>query len=147
MSAFKYFTFIIMIQLFYSFGATLLTHALQPFNVNPLYLQEYQNISTDITNITGRIESTTQSQLNIPLIDLGALVFYSGNIIVDLMLNFFFALPSMLTILVTTFTNIFSLDAYLASQLKLFVFSIVSILYFLNLLAFILNIRSRGSIV
>ncbi len=147
MSAYKYFVWIIIIQLFYSFGVTTLTHAFSLYNVNNIYFTEMQNITTDITDITSQIESTTQQQMNIPLIDLGALVFYSGNIIIDLMLNFFFAIPSMFSILTNFFLMFFNLDAFLSAQLKLFVFSAISILYFMNLLAFILNIRSRGSIV
>jgi len=147
MSAYKYFVWIIVIQLFYSFGVTTLSHAFSLYNINNIYFIEMQNITTDITNITNQIESTTQAQMNIPLIDLGALVFYSGNIIIDLMLNFFFAVPSMFSILTNFFLMFFNLDSFLSAQLKLFVFSAISILYFMSLLAFILNIRSRGSIV
>jgi len=147
MSVYTYFKYIITAQLFYSFAITVLSHALTPFSVNSLYLLPYQNVTTDITNVSAQIEAATQSQLDIPLIDLGALVFYSGNIVVDLLLNFFFALPSLFTLLVNGFTMLFNVDAYLAAQFKLFMFGIISVLYFLNLLAFILNIRSRGTIV
>jgi len=148
MNAFKYFIGIIILQLFYSFGITLLSHAI--IGMDPTYsayLSPYSESATSIKNITNQIEGSLSSQMNIPVIDLGALVFYSGNIIVDLMMNFFFAVPSLFTLAINTILNIFPLDAYLATYFKLFLFSIFSILYFISVLAFLTNLRARGSIV
>jgi len=148
MNTFKYFIGIIVLQLFFGFGITILSHSL--IGINPdiaPYMSDYTDIAPDISNITTQIEGSMQSQLNIPVVDLGALVFYSGNIIVDLMLNFFFAVPSLFTLIANGFFGLFNIDAFLEANLKLFIYSIVSVLYFINLLAFIMNIRSRGSIV
>ena len=144
---YKLFMTIMIAQLFYSFGVTIITYAIQPFNVDTSLLSEYQNSTMSMSNVTSKIEEVTKSQLNIPLIDLGALVFYSGNIVVDLMLNFFFALPSIMSLIVGAFTTFFNLDAYLASMLKLFIYTVVTLIYFWYLIAFILSIRSRGTIV
>lgn len=144
---YRFFVAIIVIQLFYSFGVTILSHTLSDFPVNNEALTPYTDEQIDITDISGRIESTTQNQLNIPLIDLGALVFYSGNIIVDLMLNFFLAVPSLFTLVVSGFSLFFNVDAFLMTQIKIFLFAVVTIIYFLNMVAFVLNIRSGRTVV
>ena len=147
MAVFKYFITIIMIQLFYSFGVVLLANTLAPFDTSEYLLPQYTNLTSDIQTISSRVEGTVQTQMNIPLLDLGALVFYSGNILIDLMLNFFFAIPSMFSILVNTFTSIFVIDSFIATQLKLFMYGIITILYFFSILNLILSIRARGSII
>jgi len=148
MGTFKYFVGIIVLQIFYSIGITLLSHGL--IGLDPSfgsYLTDYQTYATSLENMTSQIEDSLNRQLNIPIVDLGSLVFYSGNIIVDLMLNFFFAVPSLITLLTNTIVNIFPIDVFIASYIKLGLFSFLSITYFISLLAFITNIRSRGGIV
>lgn len=146
MSAFKYFTFIITAQLFYAFGITLIAYSLPPDAVN--YVSLFQpSINVSLENTTVQIQESVQQQMNIPLIDLGALVFYSGNIIVDLMLNFFFAVPEMFSILLGALFIMLNVDAYLATQLKLFATAIISILYMIGVLQFLMSIRARGTIV
>jgi len=49
--------------------------------------------------------------------------------------------------LTNTIVNIFPIDVFIASYIKLGLFSFLSITYFISLLAFITNIRSRGGIV
>ena len=148
MGTFKYFIGIIVLQIFYSVGITLLSHGLVGLDPSfGAFLTDYENYATSLENMTAQIENSLNQQMNIPLIDLGSLVFYSGNIIVDLMLNFFFAVPSLITLLTNTIVNIFPLDAFIASYVKLGLFSLISITYFLSLLAFVTNIRSRGGIV
>lgn len=139
---------ILIIQLFYSLGITLLTHSL--IGLNPAYatnFNDFTSISSDIKNISDEISGSLEQQMNIPLIDLAALVFYSGNIIVDLILNFLFAIPSMVTLLLNVIFSFFTIDAYIASYLKLFIYSVISVIYFINLLAFLTNVRSRGAVV
>jgi len=146
LSAFKYFTFIITAQLFYAFGITLIAYSLPPDAVN--YVSLFQpSINVSLENTTVQIQESVQQQMNIPLIDLGALVFYSGNIIVDLMLNFFFAVPEMFSILLGALFIMLNVDAYLATQLKLFATAIISILYMIGVLQFLMSIRARGTII
>lgn len=143
----RFLLYILSIQIFYSISITMLVYALGGMSANSLVVGQYSGAASDITTIAGKIQATTQSQIRIPIIDLGALVFYSGNIILDLLLNFAFALPLMVNILVDSFLYFFAVDAYLASFLKIFIFVIASIIYFINLLMFVLNVRARGSVV
>ena len=142
-----YVTFILMIivQLFYSISITLISHSYKNLNIqtNVEFVAKTQNVSS----ITEKIQSSLQLQTNIPIIDLGALLFYSGNLLIDMMLNFFFAIPSMITILVHFFGIMIQMDAYLLTTFKLFMFGLVSVWYFLQIILFLVGLRSGRAII
>lgn len=145
-SAIEYFKLIIEIQLFYALAVTLIVYSLPPDAIQ--YVSVFQqDINVDITNVSAQVESSLEKQMNIPVVDLGALVFYSGNIVVDLMLNFFTAVPGMFSILLTVMFTFINVDAYMATQVKLFTTAVITILYIVMLLQFIMNVRARGTIV
>lgn len=139
---FKFFMALLMVQMFYSFSATVMTHNMSAFDVNSDITSNYVSNALSLENISSQVGAATQSQINIPLIELGALVFYSGNILVDLMLNFFFAIPSMFSILTNGLFTLFAVDPFLKVQLQVFVFVFIGVLYIINLISFLLAIRS-----
>lgn len=141
---FSYFVAILMLSLFYGFGSTLLTYTMNPYLTAP---QQQLTVGfgiddTSITDITGKIQGATSSQLRIPVLDVGALVFYSGNILVDLMFNSFFALPSLVSVLTNAFVKFFAVDAIMIANLEVFLFALISVAYFINMIGFLLSIRS-----
>lgn len=138
---------VIVLVSFYSTAMLILANVLQPYSVNSRLLTQVNEPSTGAVNIAEDIQSTTQSQLNIPLIDLGALVFYSGNILIDWIVNFFTAIPSMVTLLLALFGMLFSIDSFIMAQIKLGAYSLVILLYFASLIKMAISIRSRGSVV
>lgn len=139
----KYIVLIVIIQLFYGTGITLLVYAMPTSEIN--ILEYYQEPANDFkaTDIASTIRSNLQSQTNIPVVDIGALVFYSGNIILDVIVNFFTMIPSLLAILIRSFYTFFPIDAYVATQISLFVWVIASFVYAIALISFILSIRSQ----
>lgn len=145
--ALKYFYAIITIQLVYSFCVTILVWGLSGYNLQTMTLamQPFQNQTINPSALSSQIQSATQSQLHIPLIDLGSLVFYSGNLIFDLIVNFFTALPGMFNLLVDALCLLFNVPVFLANTLKVAIFTMLSISYFIALISFILSIRSRGA--
>lgn len=146
MDTFKFFIYLIVIQLFYGFAITLLGYAFLGFSVNTDVSGHFMSGAPSLQNISQQIEATTQNQMKLPsIVDMGALLFYSGNIIIDLMVNMFTALPSMFTILVSALLIPFAFDPVIATNLKIFFFAIVSVIYFINLLAFLINIRAGGA--
>lgn len=148
MNAYQFFVGILMVQLFYGFGITVLSYSLNDMDSTySTYFTNYEDIAPNLQNVTNKVEEAMQQQLKIPVIDLGALVFYSGNLIVDLMLNFFFAIPSIFSLIINGILNLFPIDSFVATYFKLFITSAISIFYFLSLLVFLTNVRSRGGIV
>jgi hypothetical protein len=142
---FDYFKAIIIIQLFFGFAVTLVAYTM------PTEAQDYVTIiqpgrPIDLGSVSKDIQESAERQMQIPLLDLGALVFYSGNIVIDLILNSIFAIPEMITIIANIFFSFFPIDAYIANYLKLFIMAVISAVYILGILAFMMNIRSTGNI-
>lgn len=144
MSTFKYFETLIIMQLFYAFAVTVIVYSMPADTVN--YISVFQT-NVDLEGTSVKIQENLQKQMDIPVVDLGALVFYSGNIFVDLLLNFMTAIPQMFSLLLTGLFTFLNIDAYIATQLKLFTTTLLTITYVLMLLKFIMQIRSRGTIV
>lgn len=145
-NAFEYFKYIIIIQLFFSFIITGVTYALPSDTLEYVTLIEPEH-DIDLETVARDIQSSSERQVNIPVVDLGALVFHSGNIVVDMILNTIFAIPEMITLLINGFLFFFGLQSYLAVHLKLLLWAVITAVYMIAILAFIVNLRSGGQIV
>jgi len=145
MGMFDYFKTVLTIQLFWSFAFTLLLATIPTASLNFVQPFASQDAQIDIASVSTDMESSIDSQLNIPLVDAGALLFYSGNIVIDLMLNFLTAVPSMFTLLLSGLFLIIPVDAFLQQWILLFAFALVGIMYMLGLMSFLSAFRSgRG---
>jgi hypothetical protein len=133
---------VILVQLIYSFGITISVHSLNGMNVNLNSMVSLPNASS-IVNTTQKFEEQLQRTRNIPLIDIGALVFYSGNAFIDLIGNFITAIPQMITFLLNVFIQFFPIEPTLAFYLKLFLEASLTIIYIWLLITFILSLFSR----
>lgn len=133
---------ILLVMLFYSFGINLYVAMLPEDEIN--YVESFQTIVEDsnVQDIGTQLEDSLDRQRNIPLIELGALVFYSGNIILDLILNFVFAIPQMFSLLLNTFLLLFNVDTIVMNQLQLFATSAYLVIFVVGLLNFVAKIRS-----
>jgi len=142
MSLFKV---IILVQLFFSVGLTMYIYAMPTGADSEVgMLQGSTNI--DLESTSEDIQDSLERQTNIPVIDIGALVFYSGNIILDMVLNFMFAIPEMLTLLIGGIMRLINLDSFLMTQIQLFITVIISAMYMLGAIQFIASIRSGRDI-
>lgn len=141
------FKMIIIIQLFYAFAITLLVYAVPADSLN--YVTSFSDLASeiDLETVSTDIESSVQDQLNIPVVELGALIFYSGNIIIDLLLNFFFAIPEMIGLFINGFMLLFNVDSYIFAVVELFAGVIVTVLYFIGLIQLLGNLRSGGRLI
>jgi len=146
MSVFDYFQRALWVQLFYAFAVTILVYSLagivslQPFELFT------SNAGPSIDQIGEDIEGSFENQFNIPVVDLGSLVFFSGNILADLILNFITAIPNMVNILLTGFFLFIPVDAYLQTQIKVFIVVALTVAYMLGVLGFLASIRSGRSV-
>jgi hypothetical protein len=142
METMEYFKTIVTIMLFYSFCINVITYAMPSDALQ--YVTSFSDLGNSITtsDITGEIEDSLSQQTNIPVIDVGSLVFYSGNFLLDLLLNFMFAIPEMIGLLVTAFCMLVNLDTSLAAYVSIFAAAITSALYLIGAIQFILGIRS-----
>jgi hypothetical protein len=87
-------TTIILVQLFFATSITMITYSLP--NAADNQAEQYLGITTriNVQTVSEDLKGGLEEQTNVPIIELGALVFYSGNILIDLLLNFIFATKS-----------------------------------------------------
>jgi hypothetical protein len=147
MSMLDYLKAVLLTQLFYALAVTLLLYSL-PADMQPQIIS-FSDLSQQITmnNMTSDIQNTLTRETQFSVVDLGALALFSGNILLDLFTNFVFALPQMITLLITGITRLIGIDAYITVQVQIFATAVVMIMYFIGLLTLLTNIRSRGTVV
>ena len=72
------FKVVLLVMMLYSLGITLFSYALPP-EVNPI-LSTYSAAAQSLSEIGSTVQGNIEQQTNIPSLEVGALVFYSGNI-------------------------------------------------------------------
>lgn len=136
---------ILLMMVFYSIAVTLIAHYSPSWTTS--YTGDYisQGVNTDISSITSQVDLNVQSQTSLPLVDLGALLFYSGNLFLDLAVNFLTALPQMTVLVINIILSLISPDAVFSQSIKLLLQSVLFVGYMFSLIGLLLNLRSgRG---
>lgn len=133
---------IIIMQLFYAFIITGLAHSM-PASTQT-YLTGFSDVTDEINlqNVSAEVQDSLNRQTQIPVIEMGALVFYSGNILLDLLINFMFAIPQMIGLLINGIMLLFNVDSYIFAIAELFFSVVVSAMYIIGLIQLITGIRS-----
>ena len=147
MEAIQIFETMMLVSLFFSFSITSIAHSL-PDNAKPYVtaFSESRNTYT-MDSVSGEVEQSLTKQTQIPIIDIGALVFYSGNFIIDLLLNFMFAIPEIIHLIITGTLMIFHIDTFISNQIQIFTSVLWSVLYILGILKMLIGIRSGAKVV
>lgn len=137
---------VIVIQLFFSFVMTGISYTIPTDSLN--YIGSFTTTANRMSmNDTGKmIQSSLQQQTNVPVIELGALVFYSGNILLDLILNFAFAIPEMLQLFIAAILLIIPISAKLSALIMTFTYVVSYALFFMGLVQLLVNMRSGRAI-
>jgi len=146
MSGLDSFKTMVTAQVFWSFVFTLLLYTVPSADQGQLALITMHNGTTELATIGDQFEGAVTNQTNIPIVELGALLFYSGNIIIDLLLNFAFAIPEMFTMLLNLFFLIVPLAGNMQQTVSLFFLALIGIGYAIGILQFVTNLRSGGNI-
>lgn len=144
MSEFKV---MLVVMLFYSTCITLITYAMPTESIH--YVSSFSSLANDanLENVSAQIQDSITQQTRIPIIELGALVFYSGNIVIDLLLNFAFALPEMLGLLINGIMLLLNVDSYIFAVVQLFASVAMVVLYFVSIMQLLIGIRTQGGVV
>jgi hypothetical protein len=138
----QYMKITLVIMLFYSFSITMLTYTLPADMKNQAEIFTQLSSDYDIDNTVDELQSSLDRQKNIPIIEFGALVYYSGNILIDLVMNFLFAIPEMISLLLNGILTIFSIDTQMIAYLQIFASSLMIIIYIIGVIQMLTNIRS-----
>jgi hypothetical protein len=145
-STFDWFKTVLYVMLFYSVSITLITQFM------PSDMLDYAYVFTDgiddknlnYDEITQEVQGGLDQQSNVPLIEVGALVFYSGNILVDLILNFITAIPQMITLLINGIALLFAngIDVVFLGIIEGFATASIIVFYIIGLISLTTGIRS-----
>jgi len=138
---------ILIMQAFFSLTITLTAYAL-PSDMR-VYVDEFAFTggATDIPGMASTVQGNLDNQRDIPVIEVGALIFYSGVILLDLVMNFLFAIPIMIGMFINGLLMLFSVDSYVWATIELFTASLMIILYIVSAIQMIASYRGRGAIV
>lgn len=141
-SAMDVFKIIIIVQVFYSVAITGMVYVIPDESLS--YVTGFSDITDqiDINTVSEDIQESLNRQTSLPVVEMGALIFYSGNIIIDLLMNFFFAIPDMFIMLLNGITMIFNIDVVLMGLIQLFVTVVIIVMYFISILELVMNVRS-----
>ena len=145
----EYLKVIFTVQLFYAFAVTLLMYSL-PVDATTGVPGGFQTVAQTYSQqtIVNELEENFTKQVGVPsLVQVVTLVVYSGNIVLDLFLNFITAVPQMFTLLTEGILMFFNVDALVATNIKVLMMSLITVFYILGLVSFLLSIRSQGGII
>lgn len=147
MSAMDYFKAILLTQIFYAFAITALLYGLPPDSLN--HITSFSDVGSNINvdNIVTNVQGTLTKETKFSVIDLGTLALFSGNILLDLLVNFAFALPQMITLLINGIAMLVNIDLHITAIIWSFATALTMIFYFIGLLTLLTNIRSRGTVI
>lgn len=144
-SAFK---FTLIVMLFYSVAINICIYSIGTFpdNGNALdFVESFSDLEhtdTDMESIANTVEDSFDQQSDIPVVEFGALVFYTGNIIMDLVANFIFAIPEMIGLITHGITDIIGADKYIFVWVQAFSSVVMIVMYFIGMIGLISSIRS-----
>jgi len=136
------FKVILVVQLFFAVGITLLTYAVPTSFINQVSSFSEVAEAINLESVSGDVQQSLERQTDIPAVELGALVFYSGNILIDLLLNFIFAIPEMVGLIINGLTRLLSIDTFMIATVQTFIGVVVMVLYFIGIMQLLVGVRS-----
>ena len=137
---------ILVISLFFSFGINVINYTLPADAKNYILDSTAQANTYDMTDTKEQVEgSYNKIHTGIPLIDVaGSLVFFSGQIFLDLIMNFILAIPSLLTLIISNV--FFFVDSGIMKFVNIFIYAVFSVIYVINLIVMAINAFSQAGV-
>lgn len=142
-----YFKAALIVQLFWSVSVTLLVASMPTSDLTYLNFTTQDTSVSAINTAPGQVESALDTSTNLPVVDSATLIFYSGNLMLDLIVNFVTAIPQMFTLLLTGFFTLFPIELGLQKEIRTATYAFIAVLYFFSLAAFITNMRSGSNVI
>ncbi len=140
-----FFTRAIEVMAIYSIMITLLIHALPAEDRDFVLELQASPAFIELGDMSNEFQTGIQQQKSFGVVEFGALALFSGNILIDLILNFFTALPSMATIIMNGVLMFMNLSDPIRNAVMFFTYAIVGIIYLISIILLLINIRSASS--
>lgn len=146
LSGFNAFKVTLMVMLFYGVSITIIAYTIPSgaASYSQSLTEGVSDSNLDYVSISEEVQSSLTQQKNIPLIDVGSLVFYSGNILLDLFLNFLGAIPQLLIAFINSILTLFGggLSAQFMEIILGFGTAAIGIFYVIQIMEIIIGVRS-----
>lgn len=138
---------LVIIMVVYSGGMTIFVHTLPTATLDQLRPFQGPTDSLPDETINEITDSTFLQLSDIPLINVGALVFYTGNIFIDFLVNFVTALPQIFVLLLNVFSLVgINIDVTILLAVQAIATIILSVSFVLGLIELWIDIRSGRQI-
>jgi hypothetical protein len=136
---------LLLVQIFYSIAITLLVGSLPTLQTQQLVLFTDDRAVTDLTTMQNSVLTGVSDQQQLPFYDLVALVFFSSNIILTLFINFFTAIPQMLSILLSAIFVFVPVNYFFQKTIQGLFIVFCTIIYYYLVVLFIAGTRLQNS--
>lgn len=146
MAFFHYFISVVLMSLFWSFAITTIVYALQQNPVQDInYIVEFQNADIPSYAETGQeFQTNLQLQKQFGIVDAGALALFSGNLLLDLTINFFFAVPNMFYLFFSGMFAFLHINVFLQKEIVTWVQVVLAVISTIFLFQFLLGARTQS---
>lgn len=146
MGSVNFFVFVIMVQLFWSFGATTFAYTLPDNQLQYVTIYTGHSTASTLQDVSIDVEENIESQVELPVIDAVTLIMFTGNLLVDLILNFLTAVPAMFILLIEGITLFIPIEATLLGTFKMLLWVTATVLYVIAIATTIANMRSSQGV-
>ena len=138
----SFFTRAIEVMAVYSLMITLLIYSVPATDLDYVYELKGSPAYRELDDMSSQFQSNLNEQTSFGIVDVSLLALYSGNILIDLILNFFTAIPSMATTIMKGILVFMNISDPIKNALMTFTYAIVGIIYLLSIILLLLDVRS-----
>ncbi len=140
------FMWLLITQIFYSLSITIMVPLIPDAQQNQIVMYLSDEGIINFNSLSASVEGAVESQSSIPFLDYGSLIFYSTSIILNLLINFFTAIPQMVLMLISTLFIFLPFDYSIQTTIKMIFFIVINALYYISLLFYITNQRTSSGV-
>jgi len=138
------FIYLLIVQMFYAFTVSIFVPLIPDAQQQQIisYTDEAGVIS--FVTLGNQVEGSVGKQTTTSFVDIGALIFYSTSLVINLIVNFFTAIPQMISwVLVSLFVFI-PVEETIQITVKTIFTAMATIIYWILLILFIMGARTSA---
>lgn len=138
------FVWLLIVQMFYAFSVSVFVPMIPDIQQQQIIQYTDERGVVNFATLGSSMQGAVNSQSTIPFLDLGALVFYSSSILINLVLNFITAIPQMVSWLLVGLFTFLPFDSTIQNSVKMIFLAMVTIIYYLLLILYIMGVRTQS---
>jgi hypothetical protein len=138
------FIYLLIMQMFYSFCVTMFVPLIPAAQAQQVVMYTDSQGVLNFTTLSSTVQGAVNNQSTIPFLDLGALIFYSTSILLNLVLNFVTAVPQMVLWLLVTLFYFLPFPNAIQASVKMIFIIMLTVLYYLLLIFYITGQRTQS---